>query len=93
MFTGGGANGPQSIFRIPAGALYTLRNPDINWMYEGVGSPGLPGRAIDHARDRTLGGSGYINGHIYSRGRKADFDHGHRLVIGDGGSPMYSRTL
>ncbi len=59
---------------IPAGALYTLRNPDINWMYKGVGSPGLAGRAIDHARGRTLGGSGSINGHIYSRGQKADFD-------------------
>ena len=59
---------------IPAGVLYTLRNPAINWMYKGVGSPGLAGRAIDHARGRTLGGSGSINGHIYNRGQKADFD-------------------
>ena len=59
---------------IPAGVLHTLRNPDINWMYKGAGSPGLAGRAINHARGRTLGGSGSINGHIYSRGQKADFD-------------------
>ena len=59
---------------IPAGVLYTLRNPKINWMYEGVGSPGLAGRAIDHARGRTLGGSGAINGHIYNRGQSMDFD-------------------
>src|SRR6478609_10208393 len=59
---------------IPAGVLYTLRNPAINWMYKGVGSPGLHGRAIDHARGRTLGGSGSINGHIYNRGHRQDFD-------------------
>jgi len=59
---------------IPAGVLYTLRNPAINWMYKGVPSPGLDGRAIDHARGRTLGGSGSINGHIYNRGHRQDFD-------------------
>jgi len=59
---------------IPAGVLYTLKNPLINWMYEGMPSPGLKGRAIHHARGKTLGGSGSINGHIYNRGQKADFD-------------------
>ncbi len=59
---------------IPAGVLYTLRNPDINWMYPGVASPGLNGRAITHARGKTLGGSGSINGHIYNRGQRSDFD-------------------
>jgi len=54
--------------------LYTLKNPAINWMYKGAGSPGLNGRAIDHARGKTLGGSGAINGHIYNRGQRADFD-------------------
>ncbi len=60
---------------IPAGVLYTLQNPAINWMYKGVGSPGLAGRAINHARGKTLGGSGSINGHIYNRGQQADFDN------------------
>ncbi len=59
---------------IPAGVLYTLQNPAINWMYKGTGSPGLDGRAIDQARGKTLGGSGAINGHIYNRGQRMDFD-------------------
>lgn len=59
---------------IPAGVLYTLRNPAINWMYQGVPSSGLNGRAINHARGKTLGGSGSINGHIYNRGQRADYD-------------------
>ncbi len=64
----------NAFIHIPAGVLYTLRNPKINWMYKGVPSPGLNGRAIKHARGKTLGGSGSINGHIYNRGQAEDFD-------------------
>lgn len=64
----------NAFIHIPAGVLNTLRNPQINWMYKGVPSPGLNGRAINHARGKTLGGSGAINGHIYNRGQAADFD-------------------
>jgi len=59
---------------IPAGVIYTLQNPAINWMYKGLVSPGLDGRAITQARGKTLGGSGAINGHIYNRGQRLDFD-------------------
>ena len=69
-----GPSDTNPFIHIPAGVLHTLRNPLINWMYKGMPSPGLQGRAIDHARGRTLGGSGAINGHIYNRGQKADFD-------------------
>ena len=60
---------------IPAGMLKTLQNPRLNWMYPGLGSDALDGRAINHARGKTLGGSGAINGHIYNRGQRMDFDH------------------
>ncbi|MFK7964068.1 MAG: GMC family oxidoreductase [Burkholderiaceae bacterium] len=69
-----GPSDRNPFIHIPAGVLYTLRNPAINWMYPGVASPGLNGRAITHARGKTLGGSGAINGHIYNRGQRADFD-------------------
>ncbi len=59
---------------IPAGVLYTLRNPAINWMYKGSPSAGTAGREINQARGKTLGGSGSINGHIYNRGQRMDFD-------------------
>lgn len=69
-----GAKDTNPFIHIPAGVLYTLRNPKLNWMYKGIGSPGLNGRAITHARGKTLGGSGSINGHIYNRGQRMDFD-------------------
>ncbi len=59
---------------IPAGVLYTLKNPAINWMYKGAASAGTNGRQINQARGKTLGGSGAINGHIYNRGQRMDFD-------------------
>ena len=59
---------------IPAGVLYTLKNPSINWMYKGSASAGTAGREIHQARGKTLGGSGSINGHIYNRGQRMDFD-------------------
>lgn len=59
---------------IPAGAVYTLNNPAINWMYRTEPGPGTSGRRINQARGKTLGGSGSINGHIYNRGQRMDFD-------------------
>lgn len=59
---------------IPAGVMYTLQNPKINWLYTASGSEGTAGREITQPRGKTLGGSGSINGHIYSRGHRMDFD-------------------
>jgi choline dehydrogenase len=59
---------------IPAGVMYTLQNSKINWMYKGSPSESLGGRSINQARGKTLGGSGAINGHIYNRGQRMDFD-------------------
>lgn len=59
---------------IPAGVMYTLKNPKINWLYTASGSEGTAGREITQPRGKTLGGSGSINGHIYSRGHRMDFD-------------------
>jgi choline dehydrogenase len=59
---------------IPAAVVYTLDNPKINWMYKTEPSWGTGGRSIIQSRGKTLGGSGSINGHIYTRGHRSDFD-------------------
>ncbi|MEZ5852037.1 MAG: GMC family oxidoreductase N-terminal domain-containing protein [Hyphomicrobiaceae bacterium] len=59
---------------IPAGFLKTLTNPSVNWLYESEPGPGIGGRAVAVPRGKTLGGSSSINGHIYNRGQRMDFD-------------------
>ena len=59
---------------IPAGFMYTLVNPKVNWLYKSEPSEWTGGRAIAAPRGKTLGGSSSINGHIYNRGQRLDFD-------------------
>lgn len=62
------------IIHIPAAVVYALNNRNINWMYKTEPSWGTAGRHIIQSRGKTLGGSGSINGHIYTRGHRSDFD-------------------
>ena len=59
---------------IPAGFMYTLVNPKVNWLYKSEPSEWTGGRAIAAPRGKTLGGSSSINGHSYNRGQRLDFD-------------------
>ncbi|RTR04964.1 GMC family oxidoreductase [Halomonas nitroreducens] len=59
---------------VPAAVVHTLDNPRINWMYRTAPSWGTGGRCIIQSRGKTLGGSGSINGHVYTRGHRSDFD-------------------
>ena len=59
---------------IPAGFMKTLTNPTVNWLYEAEPSEGTAGRRIGHPRGKTFGGSSSINGHVYNRGQRMDFD-------------------
>ncbi|WP_374449932.1 GMC family oxidoreductase [Stella sp.] len=62
------------MLHIPAGFMKTLVDPSVNWLYKTEPSPWTAGRSILAARGKTLGGSSAINGHIYNRGQRLDFD-------------------
>lgn len=59
---------------IPVGYFKTLHNPNTDWCYKTEEDPGLNGRALDWPRGKTLGGSSSINGLLYVRGQKQDYD-------------------
>ena len=59
---------------IPAGFIKTLANAKLNWMYQTESSHWTAGRMIEVPRGKTLGGSSSINGHIYNRGQRMDYD-------------------
>ena len=59
---------------IPVGYLYCIGNPRTDWCFQTEAEPGLNGRSIRYPRGKGLGGSSLINGMIYMRGQKADYE-------------------
>ena len=59
---------------LPAGFIKTFYNKRLNWCYSQEPGDYTNGRRIFSPRGKTLGGSSSINGHIYNRGQRSDFD-------------------
>jgi choline dehydrogenase-like flavoprotein len=59
---------------IPAGFYRNIYHPKITWQFETEPQPELAGRRLPWPRGKVLGGSSSINGLIYIRGQKQDFD-------------------
>ena len=60
---------------VPIGYAKTMFHPVDNWRFKTEPEPGMNGREIYWPRGRTLGGSSAINGLIYIRGQRDDYDH------------------
>jgi choline dehydrogenase len=60
---------------VPVGYLYCIGNPRTDWLYKTQAEPGLDGRVLSYPRGRVLGGCSSINGMIYMRGQREDYDH------------------
>src|SRR5512132_623805 len=70
--------GPRDTYpwiHIPIGYAKTMFNARVNWCFYTEPEPGMNGRRIYWPRGKTLGGSSSINGLIYIRGQREDFDH------------------
>jgi choline dehydrogenase len=64
---------------IPGGIFKLIHNPAWDWGYETEPEPNLAGRRVKWPRGKVLGGSSSINGLIYIRGQREDFDHWRQL--------------
>jgi choline dehydrogenase-like flavoprotein len=71
-----GGEGKGILVRAPIGVAAMLSGqPKINnWAFETVPQPGLNGRRGYQPRGKALGGSSAINGMIYIRGHRTDYD-------------------
>ncbi len=59
---------------IPIGFGKTMFDREVNWMFETEPEARMHGRNIKIPRGRVLGGSSSINGLIYIRGQREDYD-------------------
>ncbi|MEY4363039.1 MAG: hypothetical protein RLZZ24_391, partial [Pseudomonadota bacterium] len=60
---------------LPIGYGKTMWDKTYNWCFETDPDPNMNNRRIYWPRGKTLGGSSSINGLIYIRGQREDFDH------------------
>lgn len=60
--------------RMPSGGLTRMNKPDADWMYKTEPDPSLGGREMVWNAGRMLGGGSAINGMVYIRGDRRDYD-------------------
>lgn len=70
---------------VPIGYYRTIVDPRTAWSFTTEPEPHLGGRMIVWPRGKVLGGSSSINGLVYVRGQKEDYDHWRQL-----GNPGWS---
>jgi choline dehydrogenase len=60
--------------RMPAGIGKLMGNPQVDWMYQTEPDPSINGRRMMWSAGKMLGGSSAINGMVYIRGSRHDYD-------------------
>lgn len=69
-----GGNDSNPWIHIPVGYFKTMHNPALDWCYVTEPDTGLAGRTLQWPRGKVLGGSSSLNGLLYVRGQRQDYD-------------------
>lgn len=62
------------LINIPLGMMWLAKDPKHNWLFTSQPQAGLGRRRVSVPRGKVLGGSSAINGMVYIRGHRADYD-------------------
>jgi choline dehydrogenase len=73
LLEAGGETHPLS--RVPISFAKFINRPGVNWLYSSEPDANTGGRRIPVPRGRMLGGSSAINGMVWVRGQRQDYDH------------------
>src|ERR1700742_2081279 len=65
----------HQLSQVPISFARFINRPGVNWLYASEPQDNTGGRAIPITRGRMLGGSSAINGMVWVRGQRQDFDH------------------
>ncbi len=69
-----GERDSHPMIHVPLGFAFLMKHPKLNWCYETEPEPHMNGRRIAWPRGKVLGGSSSINGMVYIRGQREDYD-------------------
>jgi choline dehydrogenase len=69
-----GGNDTYPWIHIPVGYYKTMHNPKVDWCFKTEPDETMNNRSIRYPRGKTLGGSSSINGLLWIRGQKEDYD-------------------
>ena len=69
-----GGDGDSYFIRMPAFAAKLIGNPAYDWLYQTEPDPSIGGRQLFWSSGKMLGGGSGINGMVYIRGSRHDYD-------------------
>ena len=69
-----GPSDRHPFIHMPAGVVELLKGDKLNWYFSTAPEPELHGRRLYWPRGRVLGGTSAMNGMVYIRGHRNDYD-------------------
>lgn len=70
-----GKTGEHIRLKVPALVSGVVQDPEFDWKYQAEPDPSIGGRADTWPGGKRLGGGSSINGMLYVRGHRWDYDH------------------
>ena len=69
-----GPGDSHPMIHMPLGFAFLLKDTKYNWCYQTDAEPNMENRQISWPRGKVLGGTSSINGMVYIRGQREDYD-------------------